>query len=173
MVRIQENALLSRTSAKLFQEILQSMRSELDEHRSVINENTNECQTNFEFLCQLDKRMDALQDKIGELVLAIKGAQPRNNKVKPLSVREKELFLALLSLTESMPSVTYSQLSRAVGWSTSIVGSYLARMSDKGIPINRNMISGVMHVSIHQSFRQAQIKKNVVGLEVPLSRWMD
>ena len=149
------------------------MRAELDEHRSVINENTNESQTNFEFICSLDKRIDAIEDRLNELILFLKGTKKDPDyKVQPLSAREKELFIALLSLSESLPSVTYAQLSQQMGWSTSIVASYLSRMIDKGVPINRQMSGGVMQVSINENFRRAQIRQNVVGLEVPLTRWM-
>ena len=153
-------------------EILQSMRSELDEHRSVINENTNEIQTNFEFLCQLDKRIDALQDKINEMALVMGRSAPKKFSIQPLSAREKELFLSILSLTESMPAVTHAQLGQCLGWSASIIGSYLARMQEKGVPLLRKMCGGVLHIGIDAEFRQLQIVQNVVGLEVPLTRWM-
>lgn len=172
MVSIRENILLSRTSGKIFQDILMSMRRELDEHREVINENTNEIQTNFQFLCELDKRIDVIQERIDELSLLVKGnPQIRKYTISPLSSREKAVFLSVLSLTESFSNVTYAQIGKQVGLSSTIIGSYISRMQDKGVPFVKKIHSGIIRVGIEKEFRETQIRKNLVGLEVPLTHW--
>jgi DNA-binding CsgD family transcriptional regulator len=148
------------------------MRYELDEHREVINENTNEIQTNFDFLCELDKKIDALHDRIDEFTLILSGRTGKKAyDVKPLSAREKTVFWAVLSLTESFSAVTPKQIATHLGISPAVVGSYISRMQEKGVPFMKKIRSGKMAITLEKGFRQAQIKQNVVGLEVPLTHW--
>jgi len=147
------------------------MREELDEHREVINENTGEIQTNFEFLVALDKRIDRLQDCIQELYLMVSGKEKKQYSISPLSAREKLVFLGVLSLTESFPHATYAQLAQHTGLSANVVGSYIARMEDKGIPFIKKRAGNNVVISFDKRFREDQIKKNIVGLEIPLTHW--
>ncbi|MBD3318780.1 hypothetical protein GF342_02635 [Candidatus Woesearchaeota archaeon] len=149
------------------------MRREIDEHRTAINENTTEVQTNFDFLCELDNRINHLQDRIDELFLVVSGKTRRESfAVSPLNTREKAVFWAILSLTESFTYVTYAQIATHLNTSTSVVGSYVARLVEKGVPFVKKVKKGKIGIALHPRFRQLQIQKNIVGLEVPLTRWM-
>ncbi len=47
------------------------IKSEFDEHREAINQNTNEIQHNYEFLCKLDSKIERLNERIDELTMFI------------------------------------------------------------------------------------------------------
>ena len=170
---IHENMLLSRSSAKIFQEVLRSMREEIDEHRSVLNDNTNDIQTNFEFLCELERKIDQLHDRIDELSLLVRGTSVKKTfKVQPLSIKEKEIFTSVLSLLESFPQVSYPQIAQHIRVPVSVVGSYVSRIQEKGVPFIKKIQSGQVFLALDSEFRQMQITQNVVRLDVPLTNWI-
>ncbi|MFC1775062.1 hypothetical protein ACFLZN_01985 [Nanoarchaeota archaeon] len=149
------------------------MREEIDEHRHAINENTNEIQTNFEFLCELDRKMDHLHDRIDELFLIVTGTtKDKQYQVSPLNHREKELFLTIFNMTESMPELTCAQIGKKVNLPPNVVASYLTKIQEKGIPFIKKIRAGQVYFSIEKPFREFQIKSNIVGIDTPLTHWM-
>jgi len=47
------------------------IKSEIDDHRQSINENTNEIQGNYEYLCKLDSKLDKLSQTVEQLSLVM------------------------------------------------------------------------------------------------------
>ena len=130
-------------------------------------------QTNFEFLCELDRKLDQLHHRIEELAISLGAAKSRKFAVQPLNGREKQCFVSLLKLTESMPQVSYTQLAQRLGWSNAIVAAYVAKLSEKGVPILKKMVNGMMYLCMDPLFREQQIKTNLVGVDAPLNHWME
>jgi hypothetical protein len=172
VVLIQERELLSRSSAKIFEEVLLSLRSEMDEHRQVINDNTNEIQTNFEFLCELDKKIDLLCDRMDEIARVVKGDKcEKRFQVTPLNQQEKQIFSTVFNMTETAPQVSYAQIANKLGMGAHVVASYATRLAEKGVPVVKKIHGGKVFLSFPGEFRQIQIKENIVGIDAPLSHW--
>lgn len=50
---------------------LSSVRDEFEDHLEAINENTNEIQSNYEFLCELDSKIEKLNEIIDKMQFLI------------------------------------------------------------------------------------------------------
>lgn len=171
-----EQLLLSSESVVVRQkvaQVLECMRDELDDHRLAINENTAEQASAYEALAELNRRMDVLQERIDELALLVKGEPVELSfKVEPLSQKEKEVFSVLYNVTESQPYASYEQLARKCLLSKEQVAAALTSMVQKGVPIVKKHDGNVVFVTLDLVFRQVQAKKNLVGLDAPLTCWI-
>ena len=54
---------------------------ELDDHRQSINENTSEISSNYEFLAELDRKLEALAKRVEELSALAESSELRNIKL--------------------------------------------------------------------------------------------
>jgi hypothetical protein len=152
--------------------ILGSFREELDDHRTAINENTNEIQTTHEYLEALNNKLDNFSARLDELTLIIKGKKDEKTfKFSPLTKREKEVFQAFFHLSEFAPYVTYREIARNLCISEGLVAQYITNMIEKGIPVKKKYYEGKVYFKLEREFRDLQIKKNVLKLNSLLTGW--
>jgi len=153
--------------------VLQSMREELDDHRLAINEDTQELDATNESLNALGKRLDKLTERVDELTMLVKGEQKKESfDVRPLSAKEKEVFHALYVLTESQPFASYEQLARKSLMTKELVAFHVTGLIRKGVPVLKKHDAGRLFLRLDPQFRECQVKKNVVGLNAPLTCWI-
>lgn len=154
-------------------QVLECVQGELEDHRLAINENTQEQAQMYEMLGALNRRLDALAERLDELTLLVKGqkAQPEFC-VQPLSGKEKEVFSVLYRLTETQPYASYEQIARKSLLSREQVCAAIGSMLEKGVPLVKRHDGNVVFVRVDAVFREVQAKKNVLGLDAPLTCWM-
>lgn len=152
----------------------QQIREELDEHLDAINENTNEIQGNFEYIKKLDKKVEFLSEKMDEILFLLKGEQKEKSfTIKKLSKREKQVFQALYSLLHDQNNaITYAQIARSIGVSSSVAATFITNLIEKGVPVCKNYHNGVVQLSLDEEFRLLQAKNNILGLNTLLSAWI-
>ena len=140
-----------------------SIRDELDEHRETINQNTNEIQANYEFLCRIDKKIEKLSERIDELSMFFQDRTKGRDdyQVSRLTSREKEVFLSLYT---SENGQTYKDISRRTGLSENLVVCYISNLVAKGIPVLKRFTGNLVLLSLEPSFRELQMKENIVGI---------
>ncbi len=175
MVEIQEvrQQLLLDSPQMLSLQIIDEVKEELDEHRLAINENTEEIQGNFAFLCELDKKLSLLAERLDELSAIVKGQKTKKSfKISPLSAREKEVFMALYTLGELYPFVSYKQLAKKLSATESVVASFVTNLIEKGVPVLKKYDSNIAYLKLDDVFRQQQAKENLVGVNTLLSYWL-
>jgi DNA-binding NarL/FixJ family response regulator len=153
--------------------VLEAFREELDDHRESINENTNEIQASHEYFEALNNKLDNLSERLDELTLLVKGKKEgKNFNFSPLTKREKEVFQALLILSEMAPYVTYREIARRLAITDSLVAQYVTNMIEKGIPILKKYHENKVFLKIDKDFRDLQLKKNVLKIDALLSNWV-
>ncbi|MBW2979676.1 winged helix-turn-helix transcriptional regulator, partial [Candidatus Woesearchaeota archaeon] len=120
------------------QSTFSKIHEELEEHLDAINENTNEIQANYEYLCELDKKIQHLQEEIKQLkniISEITGqpiqSKPEIHQIQPLTQEEQKVFLALYS--ESKP-ISYLELAQKLNLSLTLIRTYVTNLISKGIP---------------------------------------
>jgi|SRR3989338_1235716 len=152
--------------------VIDQFREELDDYREAINENTNEIQANYELINELNKKIDRFTERLDELTLLVKGKKEgRKFNIIPLSQKEKEVFQAIYVLGEQN-YVTYRQVSRRLALPEQLIASYITNILEKGIPILKKYVSGIVYLQLDHEFRQLQAKENIVGINTPLTYWM-
>ena len=148
------------------------LREELDDHREAINENANELASLHEYVQSVEKKVDLLLQRFDaiEQVLNIK----KTDCIYPITAlnpKEKEVFFALYSKTETAPFVCYKDLSRALSMSESLVAGYVTNIMEKGIPVVKKYSKGKVYLKLKEDFREIQARENVVGVNSLLRCW--
>ena len=167
-----QSRLVDQTASEAVHSILSGLRVELDDHRDAINENTNELQSNHEYLRSVDEKLDKLASRLEQLELLIKGKSGDNKtEIQSLSKREREVFQALYIVGEGVPFVSYKQLARKLGISESLISGFITNLVEKGVPILKKYDSNHAFVQLEPKFRQKQAKEVVIGLNSLLSQW--
>ena len=84
---------------------LSRINEEFEDHLDSINENTNEIQANYEYLCEIDNKIEKLSEKLEEIQLILSKMtgkklemQSSSSYVKPLTRAEQQIFLVLYIL---------------------------------------------------------------------------
>lgn len=154
----------------------EQVKEQFEDHLETINENTNEIQSNFEYLCELDMKIDKLSEKIDELNNLIRLQRGENTEkktfsLKPLTKKEKEVFYALYILTEQRKYTTYKEISRRACYSNDLIAAYITSLIEKGVPVIKKYSNRIVYLTLDQEFRQLQAKENIVGVNTLLTHW--
>ncbi len=172
-MKAKQSLLVQSTAAEAVQSILEGLREELDDHRSAINENTNELQANHEYIHSVEEKLDKLHARIEELFLLATGKSDEQKiEIQPLTKREQDVFQALYVVGEGVPFVSYKQLARKLGSSEALVSGFITNLIEKGVPILKKYDEGLAFVQLEPKFRQKQAKDVIIGLNSLLSHWM-
>lgn len=157
------------------------VREEFTEHLEAINDNSRENQENYEHICEIENKIEKLNEKIDEIsVYLSRSFNYGNGNIKDLdscvnidlSSREKEIFLVLYTSDETKP-LYYSDLAAKLGISEHLAREYVLSMITKGIPINKVVKNSKVLLSLDSQFKQVQAKHNVLKLNSTLTRWFN
>ena len=168
-----ELVVLKSSLNKAFEQV----KEQFEDHLESINENTNEIQGNFEYLCELDRKIDKLSEQVEQLNMLIRKQQgldteEKKFELKPLTKKEKEVFYALYILTEHKKCTTYREIARRTCFSENLVASYITSLIEKGIPVGKKYAHKTACLSLDACFRELQAKENIVGVNTLLTHWV-
>ena len=151
-------------------EVLKQTREEFDEHLDSINANTNEIQTNYEFMCRLESKIDKLNERLDEMQILLNPGHEtqKNSLVHPLTKHEKEVFLVLYEAGENF--ITHIEIGKHLGLTEDLVREYVMNVIAKGIPIVKRYVNNKAYIKIDTDFRNLQTRENVVEIEQGISK---
>lgn len=156
-----------------FKSAFARLKQEMTEHLTSINQNTNEIQSNYEFLLELESKINKLSERMDELSMYLGlGGKSKYYEVKSLNRREQEVFLLLYTLKEG-GSITYQMIARRLALTESLVQNYVANMIAKGVPVIKRYINNNVHLSLDPHFKALQAKENIAGIHRKLSESHD
>jgi len=139
---------------------LSSLKEELNDHLETINANTTEIQTNYEYLCELDSKIEKLTEKIDEIMLFIgMRKELQVNKNIKLTLREQEVFWVLF-LHKS--GIGVKELGKRLGLTEYLAKNYIESLASKGIIILKKETAGTVFVCLDPSFRAMQERDSVI-----------
>lgn len=166
----QQEVVLSTETERL-QQVLGGLRDELDDHRESINETTTEVASVYEFMDELDTKLSKVQAMVEELFLVVKGAK-KEEKIKPLSGREKSICRSIYVLGQTRAWVGYEDIANHLKTSKDALSSTIAAIVAKGVPILKKYDAGKAYVQFTAEFRQKQAKENVIRADCLLTNWI-
>lgn len=164
---------------KKLKKAFNTIKEEFDEHLGSINENTNEIQANYEYLFNIDSKIDKLNEKIEDLQLFINRLVAKDDKEHNeeqvynhifLTTKEKEVFLALYTMAEEKGPITYKAISRRIGLTEFMVREYVLNLIEKGIPIIKKYVNQEVYLDIDRKFRHMQAKENLVEISESMAK---
>jgi biotin operon repressor len=154
---------------EVLKQAVSSINNEMEDHLDSINENTNEIQANYEYLCELDNKINKLNEKIEEIQIILSkltgkklDLQPDYTSIEPLTKQEQKIFLVVY--TEERP-ISYMEISSKMNLPLTMVREYITSLIEKGVPIQKTYMKGRPFVLLEQSFKSLQAKQNVVKID--------
>jgi len=88
----------------------------------------------------------------------------RSFKIKTLTKREQEIFLALYTLEQNTEPVTYTRIAHFLALSPYIVEGYISNLISKGVPIVKSYSGDMTFIRFDPIFREIQAKRNLVKI---------
>jgi DNA-binding MarR family transcriptional regulator len=138
------------------------IRQQCEEHLAAINENTAEVQSLFDYLNELDVKIERLAQRVDHLQMQ-QATLKNEQQIYPLNHAEKQIFLALY--TEEMP-LTLQEIAERTGIPLPAVHEHLTALAQKNIPITRTVANNQIFVKLNDHFKELQAKENVVNLSL-------
>ena len=142
------------------QQKLSLIRAALEEHLSAINENSNEIQALFDYLQDMDAKIDGLNSRLDSMQM---DSLDQSIDVQPLNDAERQVFVVLYTAEGFLG---YSEISARCGLPASCVQEHLRALTLKGIPLTRTLSDKQILVQIDVKFKERQAKENVVNLSL-------
>ncbi len=145
------------------------VHNEFEDHLDGINENTNEIQANYEYICEVDNKISKLNERIDDIYNVLSDLtgkkmrkMPAYEDIDPLTTEEKNIFLNLY--TEPEP-ISYVDLARKMNMPISLTRQYITNLLEKGIPIQKEYKKTRPFIYLDKKFKNLQAKKNVLKIE--------
>lgn len=147
------------------------IKEDFEEHLTAINGNTNEIQSNYSYLCEIDSKIEKLKERMDQIQIFLQknqGFMAEENKkfeTSPLTQNEKRVFLVLYTLDEENGNVSYRDLAVNLGLTDELVCNYINNMVAKGVPIVKRYINNKPFLKLNQDFKRLQTKENILKIE--------
>lgn len=148
------------------------IKYELEEHLQSINENTNEIAANYEYICEIERKLDKLSERVDNIQMYLESnsdiviAKQSNFEVKRLSRMEQQVFLAIYTLEEEKGGLTYADIAKSLNISEHLASNYVTSMIEKGIPILKRYINSKPYLRLDPVFKTLQAKENILQLSL-------
>ena len=148
------------------------IKHDFEEHLQAINENTNEISANYEYICEIESKLERLSARVDQMQMYLESGSSNFTEkrsdfdVKRLNRREQEVFLVIYTLEEELGSVTYGDIAKRLGISEQLAGSYVTSMIEKGVPIIKRYINSKPHMKLDPEFKTLQAKENILQLSL-------
>lgn len=140
---------------------LQQIKKVLDEYLQSINENSSEIQSLFDYLAEMDNKLDRLSQRLDQLQL--KQEQIGKPAICPLNQLEKKVFLVLY--TEEIP-LSYYEIAAKASLPLAVVQELISSLGKKNIPLTRTFINNQVFFKLERKFKEQQAKENLLNLSL-------
>jgi len=142
------------------------IKEELDNYLDTINQNTNEIQSNYEFLLELDRKVEALSERVDEITLLLEPSNTVSPEQINLTIREQEVFLVLYAINKKLSA---GAIARRLGFTSDKVNEYLQNLIDKQVPVMKELFNNRIFYFLDDRFRSIQAKQNIIKIDSSVS----
>ena len=140
-----------------------AVKFELNEHLDSINQNSSEIHSIYNFLSELDAKIDKMNERLDSIQLS---TTTETTFEIDLTHREQEVFLVLYSEDR----ITAKEISRRLGFSDEMVNRYVYNLISKGVPILREYQKDIVYLCLDLKFKDIQARKNVLKIDESVSK---
>lgn len=156
---------------KKLREEFATIKQEFEEHLQAINENTNEIASNFEYVSEIEAKLDRLSERVDKIQMFLESnsglsISRRNFDVKRLNRKEQQVFLVIYTLEEEKGSLAYGDISKKLGISENLAASYVTSLIEKGVPIIKRYFNSKPYFGLDPEFKTLQAKENILQLSL-------
>lgn len=143
------------------------IKEELDSYLDTINQNTNEIQSNYEFLIELDKKIENLSERVDELTMLINPKETMDKYDFDLTMREQEVFLVLYAIQKKMSAAA---IAKRLGLTIDKVNTYLYNLISKKVPILKEYHNNKIFFYLDDKFRSLQARHSIIKIDSSVSK---
>lgn len=144
-----------------------SVKNELNDHLDAINRNTNEVQGNYEFLCELENRINKLSERLDNIDFSIFKKNGITKRIH-LTPNEQEVFLMIYV----KDGVDIEELSKKLAYDKDLIDDIVDNIVLKGVPILKQIHNSSIKLHMDIKFKNMQAKENIVGINNSISKTM-
>ena len=148
---------------------LKNIQEQFQQHLESINDNTNEIQANYEYLCQLDNKIEKLGQRLDHVQMLLKQVTAHNlsnleedYQVQTLTLKEKEVFVVLYAEDAALG---YTEIASKINLTDSLVQQYITNLIEKGVPIIKEYRLGRPYMRLDKKFKELQAKSNLLNID--------
>lgn len=141
------------------------VKTELDEHLDSINHSTREIQSIYDYLSELDAKIDKMNERIDDLHMALNPELENHNNIV-LTNREQEVFMVLYS----EESICVREVAKKLGFTEEMVNKYVYNLISKGVPVLREFNGKSVSFALDLKFKDIQAKRNILNINESISR---
>ena len=139
---------------------LEQIRHVLEEHLSAINDNTTEIQVLFDYLQEVETKVDSLSQRLDKLQLD----QPAEKVgIIPLSKVETDIFLILYTEESALSA---EEISVKTKLPLAAIMESISFLIKKNIPVHRSFFNQQFFFALDAQFKEIQAKENVINLSL-------
>ncbi len=136
------------------------VKKAIEEHLFAINENSLEISSLFDYLQDVEEKIDRLSARLDQLQLS---SVPKEKKVASLTESERLLFAQLYTAEKAL---SYGELAKRCNCSHSEVSVCIGSLSSKGVLFSRQLHHQKMLISLDSNFKERQARENLVNLSL-------
>jgi len=141
---------------------INTVKDELEDHLTAINENTNEIESNYELIAELAIKLEKIEERLEQVELILHSQDIEKQKVDELNHKEKSVFLTIYK--QENDYLTYADLAALHDVSEATIRRYVDTQNKKGVPIIKKAMGGIIHFKLNPQFREMQTKHNLVNV---------
>ena len=142
-----------------------AVKEELEDHLESINHSTREIQSIYDYLSELDAKIDKMNERIDEIHMTVNPEVEKQQNIK-LTNREQEVFMVLYA----EETVVLKDVAKKLGFTEEMVNKYIYNLISKGIPVLRDYDENTISFSIDLKFKDLQAKKNLLNINETISK---
>jgi len=139
----------------------EEVRTDLEEHLNSINENSTEIQALFDYLQDMEVKIDKLNARLDQVQLTQGDCEKQ--EIESLNSVEKQIFLVLY--TEEI-AMGLKEIAEKAKVPITLVQEYITSLSKKGIPLVRSLFNGQIFIQLDKGFKERQAKENLINLSL-------
>ncbi len=143
-------------------ENIDNINQALEEHLGAINDNSLEIQSLFDYMREIEVKMDKISQRLDQLQLST-DKQLEKYTITPLDKTEMRVFLTFY--TEEQP-LTFQEISKKVNLPYTMIPDCLSALTQKGIPLQRSYFKNQLFIKLDPQFKELQAKENIVNLSL-------
>jgi glutamate-1-semialdehyde aminotransferase len=144
---------------KGIKEAFSRIKDELSEHLDTINQNTQELTSAYQYIAELEGKVEKLSERLDEVTVATNKSAVIEQMEFKLSVREQEVFACLYAHPQG---VTANQAARLLGLTGELVTSTLFYLLEKGVAIHKQQTESGISYQLDRNFRDLQSRKQLI-----------
>tara|TARA_Y100000031_G_C8197269_1_gene374340 strand:+ start:208 stop:702 length:495 start_codon:yes stop_codon:yes gene_type:complete len=151
------------------QRAFQAIKKEFEEHLDGINKNTEEIQTLFGYLQEVEGKVDKLMERLDTIEFSTEIENGNTTTAIELNIREQEVFTVIYCSEEAIQT---EEIAKRLGFTPSMINSYIYRIISKGVPLIRDFKEEKSYIKLDPSFKDLQMRKNILKIDESVSRTM-